>query len=442
MKRDILLVDDETSACKMLTGFLEKQNYDVEAFPDAESALKTFAKRGFDVALVDVKLPGMDGIELTTKLLGIDPHLPVILITAYGGVDTAVAGMKAGAADYLTKPIDLEELKLVIEKQLAQSRLESENRLLREQLDIEFPDEIVAESKQMREVLATVSRIAGTDAPALITGESGVGKELVARAIHRASKRVGSFVPINCAAIPETLLESELFGAEPGAYTGAKSRRRGKIELADNGTLFLDEVAELPLHIQPKLLRFLQEGSFYRLGGNAEISPSVRIIAATNRDIQKMVSEGNLREDLYFRLAVITIDIPPLRDRHDDLVILAERLTDRFAEKHGKPIKGLSKKASDAVLRHNWPGNVRELANALERAVLLARDELLAPEDLQLLQPSLALQSDKLSDIERAHIIEILRATKWQMNLAAEKLGIHRNTLRNKIKEYGIEEDD
>lgn len=256
MKSEIILIDDEAGGRKLLTGFLEKQDYTVDPFPDAESALEAFEKKGYDAALVDVKLPGMDGIELTGKFLAIDPSIPVVLITAFGGVDTAVAGMKAGAADYLTKPIELEELKLVLNKQLEIRRLENENRILKEQLAASFPDDIIAESKQMREVLSTVARVADTDAPVLITGESGVGKEIVARAIHEASGRKGGFVPINCAAIPETLLESELFGAEPGAYTGAKTRRKGKIELADKGTLFLDEVAELPLHLQPKLLRF------------------------------------------------------------------------------------------------------------------------------------------------------------------------------------------
>jgi len=442
MKPTILLVDDEPGGRKLLAGFLEKQGYDIDTFPDAESAFETFQNRGFDAALVDVKLPGMSGIELTAKLLEIDPTLPVILVTAYGGVETAVGGMKAGAADYLTKPVDLEELKLVIKKQLELRKLEEENRLLKEQIEASFPDEIISESAQMHEILSTVSRIAAADTPVLITGESGVGKEVVARAIHESSGRPGAFVPINCAAIPETLIESELFGAEPGAYTGANKRRKGKIELADTGTLFLDEVAEIPTHLQPKLLRFLQEGSFFRLGGSAEISPSVRIIAATNRDMSDMVGKSKFREDLYFRLAVITIDIPPLRERHEDLISLAKKLVEKFAEKHAKLVRGFSKDALDTVLRHSWPGNVRELANTIERAVLLSRTELLTSEDLRLLSPSATPKSDNLADIERAHILKVLNAVGWQMNRAADRLGIHRNTLRNKIKEYGITENE
>ena len=441
MKPMIMLVDDEKGAREMLAGFLEKADYRVRDFADAESALEAFENLGFDCALVDVKLPGMDGVELTEKLIEIDPSLPVILITAYGGVETAVSGMKAGARDYLTKPVDLKELELVIEKQLSRSRLEAENRVLREQVENRFTGDIVAESGQMKELLSTVSRVAASDAPILVTGESGVGKELIARAIHDASGRKGSFVPINCAAIPENLLESELFGAEPGAYSGANKRRRGKIELADDGTLFLDEVAELPLQLQPKLLRFLQEGQFFRLGGTAEISPSVRVVAATNRDISKMVKEGSMREDLYFRLAVITLDIAPLRERKDDLLALTERLTARFAEKHGKPIAGISKTAVDDILRHGWPGNVRELANTLERAVLLTRTDTIESEDLNLRSGTISAGSERLEDVEKAHIEKVLKETDWHMSRAADRLGIHRNTLRNKIKEYGIEEE-
>jgi len=438
MNPRILLVDDDDSGRNLLTGFLVRQGYEVEALSDGESALAIFLESGFDVALLDVKLPGMSGIELTKRLVEIDPELPIVLITAYGGVETAIAGMKAGAEDYLTKPIDLEELELVIKKQLEKRRLQSENRLLREQLDMRFAGDIVAKSRQMRDVLSVVSRVAPTDAPVLITGESGVGKELIARAIHDASGRKGAFIPINCAALPDNLLESELFGAEPGAYTGANKRRRGKVELADNGTLFLDEFAEIPVRIQPKLLRFLQEGTFYRLGGTTQLSPSVRTIAATNRDVKSMVEKGEMREDLYFRLAVINIDIPPLRERHEDLVELCERLLKRFAREHGKAVKGFSKAARDAILRHPWRGNVRELANTLERAVILARSEYLSPEDLQLLDRIAGPESDLLADVEKAHILKVLEATEWHMGRAADRLGIHRNTLRNKMAEYGL----
>jgi DNA-binding NtrC family response regulator len=441
MKAKILLIDDEAGGRSLLTGFLQKQGHTVDSFPDAESAYEAFTKRGYDIALVDVKLPGMSGIELTAKLLEIDPTLPVVLVTAFGGVDTAVAGMKAGASDYLTKPVDLEELKLIISKQIDRRRLEDENRLLKEQLDATFTEDIVAESPQMRDVLSTISRIATADAPVLITGESGVGKELIARTIHNASGRKGNFVPINCAAIPENLLESELFGAEPGAYTGAKTRMRGKIELADHGTLFLDEIGELPLSLQPKLLRFLQEGKYFRLGGHEEICPNVRVLAATNREVQKSVAEGIMREDLYFRLAVITIEIPPLRERHKDLLELSVRLVGNFAVKHRKGNIMLSKEAIDAILRHSWPGNVRELANTLERAVLLTRSDHITPEDLQMLSPTTTPKSEKLGDVERTHILNILTAVDWQMNRAADRLGIHRNTLRNKIKEYDLDKD-
>ena len=439
MKAKILLIDDEKGGRELLSGFLVKQGYEVDPFADAESALEAFSRRGYDIALVDVKLPGMSGIDLTEKLLKIDPTLPVVLVTAFGGVDTAVSGMKAGASDYLTKPVDLEELKLIISKQIDLRRLEDENRLLKEQLDSAFPEDIIAESEQMRSILSTVSRIASADAPVLITGESGVGKELIARTIHNASGRKGSFVPINCAAIPENLLESELFGAEPGAYTGAKSRMRGKIELADKGTLFLDEIGELPVSLQPKLLRFLQEGRYFRLGGHEEISPNVRVLAATNRDVKKMVSDGGMREDLYFRLAVITIEIPPLRERHKDLIQLSRRLVENFAQKHGKADLSLSKESIDGILRHTWPGNVRELANTLERAVLLTRRDCIMPEDLQILTEPNSAKSDKLTDVERTHILNILEAVDWQLTRAADRLGIHRNTLRNKIKEYDLD---
>jgi len=438
MRPSVLLVDDEAGGRNLLAGFLIKKGYDVGAFPDAETALEAFKKKGFDLALLDVKLPGMSGIELTKNILEIDPVLPVVLVTAYGGVETAIAGMKAGAEDYLTKPVDLEELELVMAKQLEKRRLETENRLLHEQLEEGFGGEIVAESKQMREVLSVVSRIAPTDAPVLICGESGVGKELIARAIHDASGCNGAFIPINCAALPDNLLESELFGAEPGAYTGANKRRRGKIELADSGTLFLDEFAEIPLQTQPKLLRFLQEGTFYRLGGTAQLAPTVRVIAATNRDIKSLVENGEMREDLYFRLAVITVEIPPLRERHEDLLKLTDESLKKFIKKHGKGVEGLSKEARDAILRHNWPGNVRELFNTLERAVILTRKKFITPDDLQMLDRATGTKSDLLVDVERAHIHKVLEATEWHLGRAAERLGIHRNTLRNKIAEYNL----
>ncbi|MCK5832722.1 sigma-54-dependent Fis family transcriptional regulator [bacterium] len=440
MQPNIMLVDDESSGRKLLGKFLSKNGYDVADFANAEKALEQFKKRGFDIALLDVKLPGMSGIELTSKLVEIDPNLPVVLITAFGGVDTAVQGMKAGAQDYLVKPIDLEELKVVIIKQLEKRRLEDENRILREQLDDRFSEEMVAESPQMNEVLSIISRVAPTDAPVLITGESGVGKELVARTIHDASGRKGAFIPINCAAIPDNLIESELFGAEPGAYTGATKRMRGKIELADGGTLFLDEVAEIALKLQPKMLRFLQEGSFFRLGGNTQVTPSVRLISATNRDVRAMVEKGEMRDDLYYRLAVISLEIPPLRERRQDLIALTNKIVEKFIKKHGKNIKGLSKAAHDVLIRHTWPGNVRELINTLERAIILARGDLIIPEDLQLTNSIYSATSELLTDVERAHINRVLEETDWQMNLAADRLGIHRNTLRNKINEYGLEQ--
>ncbi|HHS50366.1 MAG TPA: sigma-54-dependent Fis family transcriptional regulator [candidate division Zixibacteria bacterium] len=439
MNRSILLIDDEDTARTMLAKFLAKNEYDVIDLPDAEAGLDLFHKRGFDIALLDVKLPGMSGIELTQKLLEIDPSLPVVLITAFGGVDTAVEGMKAGAQDYLVKPIDLEELKIVIAKQIDNRKLAEENRVLREQIERINSDALIAESRQMEDILSMVSRVAPTDAPVLITGESGVGKELIARTIHDLSGRSGAFIPINCAALPANLLESELFGAEPGAYTGANKRMRGKIELADGGTLFLDEVAEIDLPLQPKLLRFLQEGSYFRLGGNALIAPSVRVISATNRDVRVLVEAGQMREDLYYRLAVISIEIPPLRERKDDLVTLADRLLERFVAKHGKPIRGLSKEARDALIRHPWPGNIRELMNTLERAVILSRTELITPVDLQIVSGGHLPNSELLADVERAHIRRVLDETDWHISNAADRLGIHRNTLRNKIAEYGLE---
>ncbi len=438
MKYSILLIDDEDAARTLLGKFLMKTGFEVADFPTAEAGLEAFKKRGFDIALLDVKLPGMSGIELAAKLIEIDPNLPVVLITAYGGVDTAVEGMKAGAQDYLVKPIDLEELKVVIAKQLENRRLEDENKLLKEQLHDRFSSGLVAKSRQMTEILSMVSRIAPTEAPVLITGESGVGKELIARTIHELSGRKGAFIPINCAAIPDTLLESELFGAEPGAYTGATKRMRGKIELADGGTLFLDEVGEIALPLQPKLLRFLQEGSFFRLGGDSQIAPSVRIIAATNRNVREFVEQGNMREDLYYRLAVISLEIPPLRERHEDLIELADTLVKRFSVKHGKKITGLSKEALDSILRHPWPGNIRELMNTLERAIILSRNEIIQADDLHLFFNNRSAGSDLLAEVEKSHIERILEQTNWHLGNAADRLGIHRNTLRNKIAEYKI----
>ncbi|MCD6248839.1 MAG: sigma-54-dependent Fis family transcriptional regulator [candidate division Zixibacteria bacterium] len=441
----ILLVDDEAGQRELLAGFLTSHGYQVAEADNGQAALDAYLEIFAPLAIVDMKMPGMSGVELLEKLRGINPFIQVIMLTAFGSVESAVSAMRTGAYDYLTKPVeDLDELLLVLEKAAAQNRLVVDNRVMSERLDDYFPDnELVGESPAIQKVKEMISLVAPRDATVLITGPSGTGKELVARAIHSLSPRADKrLVAINCAAFPETLLESELFGHEKGAFTGADRTRQGRFELAHGGTFFLDEIGEMPLTMQVKLLRVLEERSVERLGSVKEIKLDIRLIAATNRDVDKMIKDGSLREDLYYRLNVVNVHLPPLTERAGDILLLAEKFVEKYARKIGKNIKGLDSSAAATLTAYHWPGNVRELENVIERAIILTRAEVLTVADFAGLAssaPSTAMgQIRPIAEVECEHIEFCLNRLGWNIGTTAEKLGIHRNTLRAKIKEYGL----
>jgi two-component system response regulator AtoC len=442
----ILVVDDEKSQRDMLAGFLEKEGYSVATAESGFEAIELCENRYFEVALIDLRMPGMDGIDLLQKLKEMNPEIQAIMITAHGSVETAVEAMKLGAYHYVNKPINLDELKLNINKALENYHLLAENKYLKEELEEKYKDvQIIGESKAIKEVLSTVSRVAKSKSTILIRGESGTGKELVARAIHVLSDRADNrFIPVSCAALPETLLESELFGHEKGAFTGAIRRKEGRFELADGGTLFLDEIGDIPLETQVKILRAIEFQEFERLGGKETLKVDVRIISATNQDLEKKISEGTFREDLYYRLNVISVFIPPLRERKDDLMLLVDHFIKKANQKSGKSIKGMTTEVKDIILDYDWPGNVRELENVIERGVVLSRTDVIDKNDLPyfgLIESKKTLPSPNLTlkDMEKNHILNTLKMTDWNLGKTAEILGIHRNTLRLKMKEYGIE---
>jgi len=439
----ILVVDDEELQREMLGGFLQKEGFSVSLADSGETALKLCQDEFFEVALIDLKMPGMDGIELLSNLKEINPEIQVIVITAHGSIETAVEAMRRGAFHYVNKPVDLEELKINVKKALENQKVLSENRFLKEQLEEKYKDlKIIGESKAIQEVLSTVTRVAKTDSTVLIRGESGTGKELVARAIHALGDRAfQKFISLSCAAIPETLLESELFGYEKGAFTGATRRKEGRFELADAGTLFLDEIGDLSLETQVKLLRVIETQEFERLGGKETIKVNVRIISATNQDLEKKIKEKSFREDLYYRLNVVSIFIPPLRERKGDILPLVEHFIQKYKQKTGKNIQGITTEAKDILLSYPWPGNIRELENAIERAIVLGRGEAIDKSDLAYLsfQKTEQFPSDfSLRELEKSQILKVLEKTGRNLTQAAELLGIHRNTLRLKMKEYGI----
>jgi len=439
----ILVVDDEENQRDMLAGSLKKQGYAVEAAESGKVALELAGQKHFELALVDLMMPEMDGIELLEKLKQQDPEIQVIMVTAHATVETAVEAMKKGAYHYVEKPVNLAGLKLEIKKALNNQRILTENRYLKEELEQQYRDlKIIGESKAISEVLSTVARVAPTDSTVLVRGESGTGKELVARAIHALSQRKDEkFIPVSCAALPETLLESELFGYERGAFTGAVKKREGRFELADRGTLFLDEIGDIPLETQVKLLRVIESQRFERLGGKDTLNVDVRIISATNQDLEKKIKEKSFREDLYYRLNVISVSIPALRERKEDIIALVEYFIKKSNQKCGKEVKGITQRAKEILLSYDWPGNVRELENIIERGVVLSRGEALDEEDLSSLSfgRRKGMPSDlSLKEMEKSHILNVLEKTDWNLGKAAEMLGIHRNTLRLKMKEYKV----
>ena len=443
----VLVVDDEPAQRELVGGFLRKQGFEVAEAPDGRTALERFRKEPFDLLLTDQRMPGLSGLELLEAARAVTPAVSMIIMTAYGTIETAVAAIKGGAADYLTKPLNLDELLHRIAQVRERQRLIMENRELREALQERHRVEgIIGESGRMQEVLSLVRRVAGSDATILIQGESGTGKELIARAIHYASPRAGApLVSVNCAALPETLLESELFGHEKGAFTGAVAARKGRFELADGGSLFLDEIGDLPLHLQVKLLRVLQEREFERVGSSRPVSVDVRLLAATHRDLEGLVRAGRFRDDLYYRINVVSISLPPLRERREDIPLLLDHFVEKFSRRNGKRIGGLTRDAREALLRYDYPGNVRELENLVERAVILTRDEVIDLEDLPLGvkeregEPSGETSLTVLvEDLERRMIREALARADGVQTRAAEILGISERVLRYKLKKYGL----
>ncbi len=436
---NILVVDDEPAQRNLLAGFLQKQGHSVKTAGSGRDAIELNKHNTFDLVILDLKMPELDGVETMAQMKKIDPMTYFIILTGYGTVESAVQAMKIGAYDYLNKPINLDELEIIIARINEEKGLHQELNLLRDEIKEIFPtDSFIAQSKKMKEILKIVNRVAKSDAAVLILGESGTGKEMIARLIHQMSPRKDrQFVPISCAALPETLLESELFGYEKGAFTGAEKRRYGKFELAHQGTLFLDEIGDLPLSTQVKLLRVLQEFTFERLGSNTPIKVNVRLISATNQDLKKKIARGKFREDLYYRLNVININIPPLRQRREDIPVLAEYFLKKFSQRSHKEIKGITPDALKRLVRYDWPGNIRELENVIERAVVLCPGDYITIKEIPL-EWHTEEESGSLAEMEKVHIKKILEKTGWNLSEAAKILGIHRNTLRAKIKEYDI----
>jgi len=443
-KGRILVVDDEVNARTALTELLHDEGYTVDAAADGFKALGKMADFAPDLVLTDLKMPGMDGIQLLGKIRESDPELPVVMMTAFGEVETAVGAMRAGARDYLSKPVNVGELQVVVAREMSARKLRAEAGLLRERLAEKYSfNNIVGSSAPMQEVFKTVAQIASSRASVLITGESGTGKELIAAAIHERSPRAsGPFVKLHCAALAESLLESELFGHERGSFTGATGRRDGRFQQANHGTLFLDEIGEISPALQVKLLRFLQEREFERVGGNETITVDVRIIAATNRDLRQMVADGKFREDLFYRLNVIALEMPTLRARPSDVPLLAGHFLRKYAEENGKDIQSFSGEALERLAGYRWPGNVRELENVVERAVVMAQAAQITPAELP---PNLAPVRERtgvqipgatMDEIERYAITKTLESTGGSTSRAADILGISVRKIQYKLHEY------
>jgi two-component system response regulator HydG len=438
----ILVVDDQSSVRELLKAVLESDGHTVETASDGAKGVAALEAGFHDLVVMDIRMPELDGVAALERMKSISPDTGVIMMTAYASVETAVRAMKLGAFDYVTKPIDIDEVRSVIARFVDDSAPEPDE----DAVDYEPSAEIIGASAAIRDVVEMARRVADSDATVLVLGESGTGKELVAHEVHRASPRARKpFVAVNCSAIPEGLLESELFGHEKGAFTGAGRQKRGRLELAASGTIFLDEIGDMSPQLQAKLLRFLQDHTFNRVGGSVEITVDVRVVAATNRDLEAAVADGSFREDLFFRLNVVTIEIPPLRERKEDIPLLVEHFLRLRAERGSKP-KKMSPRAMQAVMDHDWPGNVRELENAIHRAVVLSRGETVFPEHLPAkLRPVDAVDGESESagrtirEMERDIIIKTLAQTGGNRTHAAKILGISRRTLQNKIKEYRIE---
>jgi DNA-binding NtrC family response regulator len=438
----ILVVDDELIVRKSLGGWLERDGHKVDTASSGEEALEKCANTRYDIFLLDIKMEGLSGLDVLKKVKENDPDVSVVMITAYGSIPSAIEAMKSGAYEYLLKPFDPDELMVLIEKIMQHQAERRETQFLREQYKERTRFEsMIGQSVALQSVFDLIERIAPTDSTVLIKGETGTGKGLAARAIHTKSKRPqGPFVVVNCGAFPEHLLESELFGYQKGAFTDAKTTKKGRLELAHEGTLMLDEVGEISMRMQIDLLRVLEDRVFYRLGGTQPIDVDFRIIAATNRDLERAVKEGAFREDLYYRLNVISFTMPPLREHKEDIPLLADYFLHRFAQETNKPVDQISREALDEMMLYDWPGNVREFANAVERAVVVGWGRRILPQDLPIFRPEYLSppKGRTLKEVEMAHLSSILGETRWNVSKSADILGIDRSTLYDKIKRYEL----
>ena len=456
MKRQfhVLVVDDDPGHLTTLRTIIKSWGYEVTEADDGSAGVEKVRERPFDIVLMDVRMAKMGGIEAMNKIKAYNPAIPVLIMTAYSSIESAVQALKEGAYDYLTKPLDFELLKLTLERAIEHTGLKSENRDLKEKLRSDYDlHKIIGTSKPMKDLIELMAMVAPSEATVLIDGESGTGKELVAKSIHHNSERKdGPFVVVNCAAITETLLESELFGHEKGAFTGAEKRREGRFMQADKGTIFLDEIGETSPSMQAKLLRVIQEREIQRVGGQETVKVDVRILAATNRDLKDEVEKGNFREDLFYRLNVVSLKIPPLRERQDDIPLLAQHFLEKYSKKNRKETRGFSPLAMDMLVKNDWPGNVRELENTIERAVILLRGDLVTEKELpsHIFEPyaeksdwfapsNAEIANRPLEEIEKEAILATLEAADGNKSETARRLGINRKTLHKKLKQYGVD---
>lgn len=452
MEYTILIVDDEATQRQVLSGYLKKHGYKIFEASSGAQAIEIASKNFVELILTDFKMPDKSGLDVLKSVRSINPEIAVVIMTAFGTIETAVEAMREGAYDYLTKPINLDELDLLINRIFERQRLVSENKRLREEVVDKYKfSGIIAQSKQMQKILNLAARVADSKASVLVRGETGTGKELIAKTIHYASPRSDKpFIAVNCAALNENLLESELFGHEKGAFTGADKQRRGRFEMADSGTLFLDEVGDIPLSTQIKLLRVLQEQNFERVGGNQPISVDVKIITATNRNLEQLIKDGIFREDLYYRLNVISIEIPPLRERREDILPLIEFFTQKFSNDANKKTISYSKETIDIFLKYNYPGNVRELENIVQRAVVISRGDMITTNDLPIGLKNLPAESttplnqdtmdlsNRVESLEKDLVFDALRQTNGNQSKAAILLGISERNLRYRLEKWGM----
>ncbi len=440
----ILIVDDETIMRESLAGWLERDGHAIDTVVSGEAALEKLKETRFDILLVDIKMEGISGLDVLKYVKENDPDVAVIMITAYGSISTAIEAMKNGAYDYLLKPFDPDELGIIIEKILRDQARVRENIYLKSQVkDRTRFESMIGQSGAMHKIFDLITDVAPGNSTVLITGETGTGKGLAAKAIHTGSARCeGPFVVVNCGAIPEHLMESELFGHQKGAFTDAKETKKGRLEIAHGGTLFLDEIGEIGMRMQIDLLRVLEDGVFYRVGGTQPLKADFRVIAATNRNLEEAIKKGIFREDLYYRLNVISFKMPSLRERKEDITLLAEHFLHRFSQETNKHIDCIDRDAIDEMMLYEWPGNVRELENAIERSVVVSKSRHILPKDLPIFSKEYhtCTQENTLKGVEKAHISQILKDNNWNISKCAKVLGIDRSTLYNKIKRYELKQ--